>query len=314
MVVPSQRWAYRDRVCLHAQHQDGHWQFGLRVRDEIIDIPHCPVHSQRVQDTMALLRRTLPAMPLAYVVQAGAQLTLVLKSHQRPPLDWLDADCRQGFEDIGVEGLWLHHNPAAGRRLFIKRGWQLLHGQPRSQDNDGLWYGPAAFQQPIEALARQARAQATAWLQPNPERPVLDLYCGRGSSLRDWLAHGADCLGVELAGEAVACAQENAPQATVLQGSCATRLPQIQHWWQQQAFPPVLYANPPRTGLEPPLRDWLIRYGRPTRLAYLSCSAGTLSRDLAAFEAAGYHIVALQPYDFFPRTQHVETLALLQRW
>ena len=52
---------------------------------------------------------------------------------------------------------------------------------------------------------------------------------------------------------------------------------------------------------------------RPARIAYLSCSAGTLARDLESFEAAGYSLARILPYDFFPLTHHVEALALLER-
>ena len=50
---------------------------------------------------------------------------------------------------------------------------------------------------------------------------------------------------------------------------------------------------------------------RPARMAYLSCSAGTLRRDLEPLERSGYEILGILPYDFFPQTLHVETLALL---
>jgi tRNA/tmRNA/rRNA uracil-C5-methylase (TrmA/RlmC/RlmD family) len=46
-------------------------------------------------------------------------------------------------------------------------------------------------------------------------------------------------------------------------------------------------------------------------MSYLSCSAGSLSRDLAELEDCGLRVAALQPYDFFPQTHHVEVLALL---
>ena len=52
---------------------------------------------------------------------------------------------------------------------------------------------------------------------------------------------------------------------------------------------------------------------RPARYAYLSCSAGTLARDLALSESSGYRVTAIRPYDFFPNTHHVEALALAVR-
>lgn len=52
---------------------------------------------------------------------------------------------------------------------------------------------------------------------------------------------------------------------------------------------------------------------RPKRIAYLSCSAGTLRRDLEGLPVSGYRVVRIIPYDFFPQTYHVETLVLLER-
>jgi len=312
-VSGAARHGYRDRVCLHAHWRGDGWDLGLLTDDTVVPIPHCPVHSTRVRQSARLLADALPPMPLAYLVQAGAQLTLVLKDHHPPPLDWLDHTLITALGDAGVEGLWLHLNPSAGRRLFLKRGWRLLHGQPRSRNRDGLWYGPAAFQQPIPALARRVLDLAEQWLAPGPERPLLDLYCGRGAGLVRWGRAGATCLGVELGAEAVACARDNAPQAIVLQGACATRLPQLEAWRRDRRQPPAVYLNPPRTGLEAALLDWLVESCRAPRLAYLSCSAGTLARDLTRLEAGGYRLARLQPYDFFPQTHHVETLALLER-
>ena len=52
---------------------------------------------------------------------------------------------------------------------------------------------------------------------------------------------------------------------------------------------------------------------RPERIAYLSCSAGTLSRNLAVLTESGYGVERITPYDFFPGTRHVETLVSLRR-
>ncbi|NCB17733.1 MAG: hypothetical protein EOM65_16370, partial [Synergistales bacterium] len=73
-----------------------------------------------------------------------------------------------------------------------------------------------------------------------------------------------------------------------------------------------VYANPPRTGLEPPVAESLAGRSRPARLAYLSCSPGTLSRDLSLLEEGGFRVRRLLLFDFFPRTAGVEVLVLLE--
>jgi tRNA/tmRNA/rRNA uracil-C5-methylase (TrmA/RlmC/RlmD family) len=253
-----------------------------------------------------------PAFPLAFLVRAGAQATLIVKTHQVAALNWLETDGCAELAANGIEGLWLHLHPAAGRRLFARNGWRLLWGQARSQDPFGLVYGPTAFQQLIPDLYRQALDLAESFLAPEPGDSVADLYCGIGASLRRWTVRDAHAIGVELGGEAVECAQLNAPNTEILRGKCAQRIPQLQAWTPKTGVR-LLYANPPRTGLEQEVLAWIASEFKPERLAYLSCSAGTLSRDLRALTAAGYAVAALQPYDFFPQTHHVETLALLQR-
>lgn len=315
-VDASARWHYRRKVCLSALWDEAAgWQFGLWRRDELIPIPDCPVHAAPVRVLVRWLMRVLPPrpdFPLAFLVQSGAQATLIVKTHRVPAPEWLDPTGQAELASSGLEGLWLHRHPAAGRRLFARNGWTLLWGQPQSRDSLGLEYGPMAFQQQIPELYRQALDAAETFLAPAPGDRIADLYCGIGASLQRWTRRGAHGIGVELGGEAVACAARNAPAALILRGKCADRLPQLRDW-ALAAGTRLLYLNPPRTGLEPAVRDWAVLEYRPARLAYLSCSAGTLSRDLALLTAANYAVEALIPYDFFPQTHHVETLALLRR-
>ena len=303
---------YRDRVSLHAVF-DGQWRFGLLHRDNVIPVPECPVHHPRIIRLGAALARCLPEpdrFPLAYLVCTGRQATLVLKTHKMPDLSWR----RQlSLAALDLDALWLNLHPAAGRRLFAKRGWQLLLGSPWSVDAEGLRYGPQAFRQLVAPLHTLALDLAQRYLAPTAGDVMLDLYCGLGAGLRRWQRAGARVLGVELGGEAVACARHNAPQTEVLRGACATRIPQMASWLAKRTGRRLAYLNPPRIGLEDATRDWLATDARPLRIAYLSCSAGTLGRDLSGLEAAGYRLDHLQPLDFFPGTHHVETLALLSR-
>lgn len=320
-VGDERRLGYRDRVTLTAGWAEGEggrggWRIGLRRRDEVIDIRDCPVHSPRVRRSLAALLRVLPPaerFPLAFYVQAGAQLTLVLKTAAMPDTGWFDAATARALRRAGVEGLWLMLFPAAGKRLFHKKGWRLLWGEPHSVDAAGMRHGPAAFQQLIPELYQRSLDAAQAFLAPDGQSQVVDLYCGIGRSLHRWRAAGARALGVEMGAEAVACAAHNAPGAALLRGPCAQRLPQLREWVDaRRGGKRLLYVNPPRTGLEPEVVDWICEEYRPRRMAYLSCSSGTLSRDLQRLCAAGFTVAELQPYDFFPQTWHVECQALLR--
>lgn len=259
------------------------------------------------------------SFPLAFVSISGAQCTLVFKAKEDPGDEWFFssrgsmAPLSETMPAAGAEGIWIHLHPAAGVRLFAKGGWRLAWGKPRSADCRGLLYGPASFSQLIPELHGHSLNTAGEYLRPCPGDAVLDLYCGTGASMALWAAAGAAVMGIEAGGEAVDCARLNVPEAEVLRGTCADRLPQAEKFLLSvPRRRRMVYANPPRVGLEPPVREALAERLCPARLAYLSCSPGTLARDLAVLEKGGFTVERLIPYDFFPRTAAVEVLALLE--
>src|SRR5262249_23490098 len=74
----------------------------------------------------------------------------------------------------------------------------------------------------------------------------------------------------------------------------------------------LLVFNPPRSGLS---RDLVRAAGRlgPKRAVYVSCDPATLARDLAWLAREGLRAPDAAPFDMFPHTWHVETVARLER-
>ena len=73
-----------------------------------------------------------------------------------------------------------------------------------------------------------------------------------------------------------------------------------------------MIVDPPRKGCDEALIDTVSRMA-PDRIVYVSCDPATLARDLKQFSERGYQTVRVTPVDMFPRTAHVETVALLSR-
>lgn len=75
----------------------------------------------------------------------------------------------------------------------------------------------------------------------------------------------------------------------------------------------LLVVDPPRPGLSPKAVEWILKR-TPDTLVYVSCNPSTLARDLQLFLAgAPYRVAAVEPFDMFPHTFHLETLVVLQR-
>ena len=51
----------------------------------------------------------------------------------------------------------------------------------------------------------------------------------------------------------------------------------------------------------------------PEKFLYISCNPVTLVRDLGVFKERAYEIEKIEIVDQFPRTSHVETIALIQK-
>ena len=78
-----------------------------------------------------------------------------------------------------------------------------------------------------------------------------------------------------------------------------------------QVRPDAVVLDPPRAGCQPQALASLLELA-PSRVAYVSCDAETLARDLKLLTAGGYAIDRVVPIDMFPQTHHVECVALLK--
>ena len=76
--------------------------------------------------------------------------------------------------------------------------------------------------------------------------------------------------------------------------------------------PRALVLDPPRKGCDESVLAAAAEAAY-SRIVYISCNPATLARDLKFLLSRGYTITSLRPYDMFPQTMHVETLAVLER-
>ena len=75
----------------------------------------------------------------------------------------------------------------------------------------------------------------------------------------------------------------------------------------------TVIVDPPRAGCDKKLLDKFLEI-QPEKIIYLSCNPATQARDVAILTEAGkYHISSITPFNFFPRTPHLENLVVLEK-
>jgi 23S rRNA (uracil1939-C5)-methyltransferase len=329
-IVPApenERLAYRSKSWMRASFDGGTLSFGMTraVRgpegwdQEFVSWDTCPLHVDPIQKMLPKLREALVRHASGFVERAlmGAWIGvphLVLVSDARVAED-LESLRRIDWSQVlapPFNRVWFHHNPQVGKRIFSHHEIELLAGPPM----EGV-HPIRAFRQVAQTLLVRARDHAVRALLADDPSMVLDLYCGTGD-LSLLLPPQVGWVGIELAQEAVRHAATLRAEGTAVHeafvGTVEHRLgdPKAR---SKIADSYALYLNPPRSGLSPEARERvlaLVAEKAPTSVVYLSCSASSLARDLEAFEAAGYRVEALRSFDFFPQTEHFESLAVMR--
>jgi 23S rRNA (uracil1939-C5)-methyltransferase len=98
--------------------------------------------------------------------------------------------------------------------------------------------------------------------------------------------------------------EQHKPNATVIEAAAENAL---EHITAEQ----TVILDPPRAGLHADVVERLLEQA-PPRVIYLSCNPATHARDLARLQES-YTIEHFEIFNFFPRTPHIETLAVLRR-
>jgi tRNA/tmRNA/rRNA uracil-C5-methylase (TrmA/RlmC/RlmD family) len=145
-----------------------------------------------------------------------------------------------------------------------------------------------------------------------PGEHALDLYSGVGlfaAGLAEAVGPGGRIEAVEGAPSAVTDARRNLhdlPQVTLHDAD-------VLRWLRAGTVKrcDIVVLDPPRTGLG---EDGTARVLdlHPRVVAYMSCDAATLARDLKVALTRGWRVTTLRAFDCFPMTQHVEVLAVLE--
>jgi 23S rRNA (uracil1939-C5)-methyltransferase len=300
-----------------------------RLFDKIVDIQTChlmpePVNAIRNWVRSYTLERQYPYYDirrhsgwlrnLAFRLCTTGELmvNLVVAPGMDRERDSLLADMSAAFPEI--TSLYYTVNPKVNDSLHDLEP-VCFRGKPRVTERLGelqFLIGPKSFFQTNSRQAEKLYEVTRDFAQLTGRETLYDLYCGTGSIGLFCHAGAAKLVGVEVIGEAVQDARENASlngigHARFFAGDVVDVCTDA--FFRQEGSPDVIITDPPRAGMHESLVRKLLEIGAP-RVVYVSCNTATQARDLKALDSK-YEVTALQAVDMFPHTHHIENVAQL---
>lgn len=173
---------------------------------------------------------------------------------------------------------------------------------------------PLSFYQVNPEGAELLYTKASQYAMPDPGKVILDLYCGAGTIGLTMAKKAKKIIGVEIIPQAIENAKENAKLNGIdnAQFICSDAGQAAEKLLKNGLKPDVVIVDPPRKGLSKETIDATVSMA-PERIVYVSCDCATLARDCKIFEELGYKVTKATAVDMFPRTWHVESVALLSK-
>lgn len=214
-----------------------------------------------------------------------------------------------------LTGIVLNVNKTAGNTV-LAGDFHTLWGRECINDSlGGVTYelAPQAFYQINPPQAEKLYRKAVEYAAPEG-KTVLDMYCGAGT-ISLFLAKSAGrVIGAEIIPEAVENARENARRNGIDNAEfiCADASDAAESFLESGVQPDVVVVDPPRKGMDEAAVRALCGMS-PARVVYVSCNPATLARDIMVFNDCGYELKCAEAVDMFPRTAHVECVALMVR-
>ncbi len=245
------------------------------TRFDILDVPACPIATAPINARLAESRAHVRARAAEGAYARGGTLLLRDASGQ----------VTTNYDDIVTETV------GSLKLRFLARDF--------FQNNPFI----------LPAFTAYARDQAAA----SGARFLVDAYCGSGLFALTAAPAFERVAGIEISESSIVFARQNAaangiPNVTFQAGDASAIFAGL-------AFPAadtVVLIDPPRKGCDQAFLSQLFNYG-PRAVVYVSCDPATQMRDLKSFLAADYELTAVQPFDLFPQTRHLECVITLRK-
>ncbi|WP_315375101.1 23S rRNA (uracil(1939)-C(5))-methyltransferase RlmD [Oribacterium sinus] len=229
-----------------------------------------------------------------------------------------------------IVGLCVNINEGRGNAI-LGRETLCLYGKDSIEDKIGelsFSISVPSFYQVNPVQTEKIYGKALEYAALSGEETVWDCYCGIGTISLFLAQKAKQVYGLEIVPEAIENAKKNAEKnglhnTEFYVGAAEEVLPK---WVEEQKreliakgadcgigdMVDVVSLDPPRKGCDEACLSAVLELS-PKRIVYVSCDPGSLARDMKYLREGGYALEKWVGIDNFPRTGHVETVALLSK-
>ena len=231
---------------------------------------------------------------------------------------------KKGTVKGSIVGLCVNINEGSGNAI-LGRETLCLYGKDSIEDKIGelsFSISVPSFYQVNPVQTEKIYGKALEYAALTGEETVWDCYCGIGTISLFLAQKAKQVYGLEIVPEAIENAKKNAEKNDIhntefFVGAAEEVLPK---WVEEKKkegkdvgnLVDVVSLDPPRKGCDEACLSAVLEL-IPKRIVYVSCDPGSLARDMKYLREGGYELKKWVGIDNFPRTGHVETVALLSK-
>ncbi len=289
VIASPKPYFYRQRLDLTLRKTRGEWKLGYihPVKHFLMEVNHCPIAREEINKILpGLKEEALKNIPDKY-----KNANLVVRTDDSGKVRWGGI----GRHSLRMQPEDYFSTTVKGVKIF---------------------YSLETFFQanlPILDLVMDRLAELEKW---DKETIFFDLYSGVGlfglvfaNRVRNVIMIEESPVSDKIARHNVS--YHNMGNVRVLDGSVEKHLPVFAENFSGRK---VALIDPPRKGLSQSVIECLKLTTSLPVLFYLSCSPESLARDLRELTLSGdWKVDSVHPFDFFPKTKHLETLVKLVR-
>ena len=281
---------YRNKTTFQVQEKIGFYKENTY---DIINIDSCTISDKLINNSIKFLKRLNLKEITKITCRSGLNELMIIIETQNENLDITP------LKEI-AHSIYLKTNNKYIHKFGNKNIYEKL-------ENYKFKISPDSFFQVNIDTCLKLYNKVKEYVKNN--KNVIDLYCGTGT-IGIFVSENNNVIGIEMNEYAIKDAIDNKKLNNIknidfICGDSGKKLKDLNF------MPDTIIVDPPRNGLNKETIDNILKFDSK-EIIYVSCDPMTLMRDLNALNEY-YDIKEITPFDMFPNTHHIETIAYLTK-